>query len=31
MPHAMNRALGKRVWAVSEELTGLPSLPLKED
>lgn len=31
MPHAMDRALGKRVWAVSEELTGLPSLPLKEE
>ncbi len=31
MPHAMNRALGKRVWTVSEELTGLPHLPLKED
>ena len=31
MPHAMDRALGKRVWAVSEELTGLPHLPLKEE
>jgi hypothetical protein len=22
-PHALDRDLGKRVWAVSEELTGL--------
>ena len=29
MPHAMDRALGKRVWRVSEELTGLPMMPLK--
>lgn len=29
MPHAMDRALGKQVWKVSEELTGLPHLPLK--
>jgi len=31
MPHAMDRALGKRVWGVSEELTGLPHLSLKEE
>jgi NAD(P)-dependent dehydrogenase (short-subunit alcohol dehydrogenase family) len=31
MPHAMNRALGKQVWAVSEELTGLPHLSLEEE
>jgi NAD(P)-dependent dehydrogenase (short-subunit alcohol dehydrogenase family) len=24
MPHALDRELGKRVWRVSEELTGLP-------
>jgi NAD(P)-dependent dehydrogenase (short-subunit alcohol dehydrogenase family) len=29
MPHAMDRALGKQVWAVSEQLTGLPHLPLE--
>ena len=31
MPHATDRALGKRVWAVSEELTGLPHLPLEDE
>jgi NAD(P)-dependent dehydrogenase (short-subunit alcohol dehydrogenase family) len=30
MPHALDRELGKRVWQVSEELTGLPKMKLKE-
>ena len=30
MPHALDRDLGKRVWQVSEELTGLPKMKLKE-
>lgn len=30
MPHALDRDLGKRVWQVSEELTGLPTMKLKE-
>ena len=29
MPHALDRDLGKRVWQVSEELTGLPTMKLK--
>jgi len=29
MPHALDRELGKRVWQVSEELTGLPKMDLK--
>jgi NAD(P)-dependent dehydrogenase (short-subunit alcohol dehydrogenase family) len=29
MPHAMERKLGKRVWQISEELTGLPRMELK--
>jgi len=29
MPHALDRELGKRVWRVSEELTGLPTMKLK--
>lgn len=29
MPHALDRALGKRVWRISEELTGLPKMELK--
>lgn len=29
MPHALDRGLGKRVWKVSEELTGLPEMKLK--
>lgn len=29
MPHALDRELGKRVWKVSEELTGLPEMKLK--
>jgi len=29
MPHAMERKLGKRVWQISEELTGLPGMELK--
>jgi len=28
MPHALDRELGKRVWRVSEELTGLPKMDL---
>ena len=31
MPHATDRALGKQVWSVSEELTGLPHLPLEDE
>ena len=31
MPHALDRELGKRVWQVSEELTGLPKMDLKEN
>jgi len=31
MPHALDRELGKRVWRVSEELTGLPKMDLKTD
>ena len=31
MPHALDRELGKRVWQVSEELTGLPKMALKEN
>ena len=29
MPHALERKLGKRVWQISEELTGLPGMELK--
>lgn len=29
MPHALDRELGKRVWRVSEELTGLPKMELR--
>jgi hypothetical protein len=29
MPHALDRELGKRVWQVSEELTGLPKMELR--
>lgn len=29
MPHALDRELGKRVWRVSEELTGLPTMKLR--
>jgi len=29
MPHALDRELGKQVWRVSEELTGLPKMDLK--
>ena len=29
MPHALDRELGKRVWQVSEELTGLPKMALR--
>jgi retinol dehydrogenase-13 len=25
-PHALNRTLGKRIWMISEELTGLPGI-----
>jgi NAD(P)-dependent dehydrogenase (short-subunit alcohol dehydrogenase family) len=28
MPHALDRELGKRVWQISEELTGLPKMEL---
>jgi len=28
MPHALDRELGKRVWKVTEELTGLPKMDL---
>lgn len=31
MPIAMDRKLGKRVWKISEELTGLPKMELKVD
>jgi NAD(P)-dependent dehydrogenase (short-subunit alcohol dehydrogenase family) len=31
MPHALDRSLGKRVWQVSEELTGLPKMKFKDD
>lgn len=30
MPHALDRELGKRVWQVSEELTGLPKMKLNK-
>ena len=30
MPHALDRELGKSVWKISEELTGLPKLELAE-
>ena len=29
MPHATDRQLGKRVWQISEDLTGLPRIKLK--
>jgi hypothetical protein len=29
--HALNRSLGKRVWAISEALTGLPELKLSSE
>lgn len=31
MPHALDRNLGKRVWQVSEELTGLPKMKVEPD
>lgn len=31
MPHAMDRKLGKRVWQISEKLTGLPEMALALD
>jgi NAD(P)-dependent dehydrogenase (short-subunit alcohol dehydrogenase family) len=31
MPHALDRKLGKRVWQISEALTGLPKMKLEVD
>ena len=31
MPVAQDRALGKRIWKISEELTGLPEMDLPEE
>jgi NAD(P)-dependent dehydrogenase (short-subunit alcohol dehydrogenase family) len=29
MPHALDREVGKRIWRISEEMTGLPKMALK--